>query len=209
LTQLSDNLIRDQLLPYGFSPGPSQCGAIRAYIALLLRWNKKVSLTTVVEPIAILRFHFGESIFALPAVPLENGRLADFGSGAGFPGLALRVVLSDLSALLIEPNTKKAAFLREVARELKLTRVAVVRQRMEEFPDDLGQFDYITARALGDYPNLLSVSQSLLTRDGKVILWLGEKESEKLSSQPAWNWRDPILIPGSNRRFLLIGTPVR
>jgi 16S rRNA (guanine527-N7)-methyltransferase len=209
LTQLSDNLIRDQLLPYGFSPGPSQCGAIRAYIALLLRWNKKVTLTTVVEPIAILRFHFGESIFALPAVPLENGRLADFGSGAGFPGLALRVVLSDLSALLIEPNTKKAAFLREVARELKLTRVAVVRQRMEEFPDDLGQFDYITARALGDYPNLLSVSQSLLTRDGKVILWLGEKESEKLSSQPAWNWRDPILIPGSNRRFLLIGTPVR
>lgn len=209
MTQLSDNLIRDQLLPYGFSPGPSQCGAIRAYIALLLRWNKKVSLTTVVEPIAILRFHFGESIFALPAVPLENGRLADFGSGAGFPGLALRVVLSDLSALLIEPNTKKAAFLREVARELKLTRVAVVRQRMEEFPDDLGQFDYITARALGDYPNLLSVSQSLLTRDGKVILWLGEKESEKLSSQPAWNWRDPILIPGSNRRFLLIGTPVR
>lgn len=209
MTQLSDNLIRDQLLPYGFSPGLSQCGAIRAYIALLLRWNKKVSLTTVVEPIAILRFHFGESIFALPAVPLENGRLADFGSGAGFPGLALRVVLSDLSALLIEPNTKKAAFLREVARELKLTRVAVVRQRMEEFPDDLGQFDYITARALGDYPNLLSVSQSLLTRDGKVILWLGEKESEKLSSQPAWNWRDPILIPGSNRRFLLIGTPVR
>jgi 16S rRNA (guanine527-N7)-methyltransferase len=197
------------LLPYGFSPGPSQCEAIRAYIALLLRWNKKVSLTTVVDPIEILRFHFGESIFAVSAVPLENGRLADFGSGAGFPGLALRVALSDLSALLIEPHTKKAAFLREVARALKLTRVAVVRQRMEEFPDDLGQLDYITARALGDYPHLLSVSRGLLTRAGRVILWVGEKESEKLSSQPAWDWHDPILIPGSKRRFLLIGTPVR
>ena len=209
MRQLSDNLIKDELLPYGFSPDRSQCEAIRTHITLLLRWNEKISLTTVVDPIEILRFHFGESIFAVSAAPMENGRLADFGSGAGFPGLALRVALSDLSVVLVESNKKKATFLQEVARELNLKEAAVLPQRMENLPLDLGLFDYITARALGDYPTLLSVSRGLLGMDGKVILWLGEKESEKLSSQPAWNWCEPILIPGSKRRFLLIGTPFK
>jgi 16S rRNA (guanine527-N7)-methyltransferase len=111
--------------------------------------------------------------------------------------------------VLVESNKKKAIFLEEVARELRPKEFLVVRQRMESLPKDLGPFDYITARALGDYPILLSVSRGLLAINGKVILWLGEQESEKLASQPAWHWRDPILIPGSKRRFLLIGTPFK
>ena len=175
-------------------------------MALLLRWNKRISLTTVVDPLEILRFHFGESVVAASTVPIEKGRLADVGSGAGFPGLPLSIAIPDISVTLIESNAKKAAFLAEVARELKLARVDIIRKRMEDLPGDLPQFDYIAARALGGYQSLLTWSRSRLKCDGKMVLWLGDEESRILSADPSWTWRDPSLIPGSERRFILVGS---
>jgi 16S rRNA (guanine527-N7)-methyltransferase len=204
----SDRQIQDILLQYRFSPDPGQLKAIKAYISLLLRWNQKISLTAVVDPVEILRFHFGESIFAASSVPIENGRLADVGSGAGFPGLALRIALPELSLTLIESNSKKASFLAEASRELNLKRVDVVRERMEEVPVELGQFDYITARALGRHENLLAWSRSRVCTTGKIVLWLGEEETRSISGDPTWTWREPIHLPRSKRRFILVGSPV-
>jgi 16S rRNA (guanine527-N7)-methyltransferase len=204
---LSDRQIQDRLLQYSFSPDPGQCKAIKAYISLLLRWNQKISLTTVVDPIEILDFHFGESIFAVSSVPIEKGRLADVGSGAGFPGLALGIALPELSLTLIESNSRKASFLAEAARELNLKEVDLVRQRMEEAPVELGQFDYITARALGRHERLLIWSRSRLCVRGKIVLWLGEEEIRSISADHSWIWRAPIHIPASKRRFILVGSP--
>ena len=92
-----------------------------------------MSLTTVTNPNEILKFHFGESLFAAPAAQISDGRLADVGSGAGFPGLAIRILVEPLEVMLIESNTKKAAFLSEVSRELCLKDVEVFRGRMENF----------------------------------------------------------------------------
>ena len=207
MTVISDKEIQDTLRPYGFSPDGGQRAAIRAYISLLLRWNQKISLTTVVDPLEMLRFHFGESIFAAFSVPIEKGRLADVGSGAGFPGLALGVVLPTLSITWIESNSKKAAFLAEVARELNLPHVEVLRKRFEEAPGKLGEFDYVTARALGNYGDLLGWSRGALSDSGQVVLWLGEAECRRISADPSFTWRDPLLIPGSKRRFVLVGAP--
>jgi 16S rRNA (guanine527-N7)-methyltransferase len=204
----SDRQIQDTLLQYKFSPDPGQLKAIKAYISLLIRWNQKISLTTVVDPLEILRFHFGESIFAASSVPIEEGRLADVGSGAGFPGLALRIALPELSLTLIESNSKKASFLAEASRELNLKRVDIVRQRMEEVPVELGQFDYITARAVGRHENLLAWSRSRVRTTGKIVLWLGEVETRRISTDPSWNWREPIHLPASKRRFILVGSLV-
>ena len=99
-------------------PASELCERIRTYISLLLRWNQSISLTTVTNSDEILRFHFGESLFAASAFSLENGRLADVGSGAGFPGLPLAMLLPDLNVTLIESNAKKFTFLSEVVREL-------------------------------------------------------------------------------------------
>jgi 16S rRNA (guanine527-N7)-methyltransferase len=207
VSELSDQEIQNTLRPYGFSPYHGQCDAIRTYVSLLLLWNQKISLTAVVDPVEILRFHFGESVFAASSIPIENGRLADVGSGPGFPGLPLRLVVADLSVTLIESNSKKAAFLAEVVRELKLDQVEIVRQRMESLPADVAPFDYIAARALGGHERLLAWSRSRLTSNGKIILWLGEEESQNLSADSTWVWRDPIHIPGSIRRFILAGSP--
>src|ERR1700722_6272713 len=108
---LSDLRIAKILGAYGVATSPALADSIRNYISMLLRWNSKISLTTVVDPVDILKFHFGESLFANSGVPISFGRLADVGSGAGFPGLPLGIFLPDLEVVLIESNLKKATFL--------------------------------------------------------------------------------------------------
>lgn len=197
--------IKAQLKPYGLEASPELCISIQRYIALLLQWNKRISLTTVTNPLEVVRFHFGESLFAASIVPIRDGRLADVGSGAGFPGLALRLMVPDLSAALIESNVKKAAFLSEIVRDLKLDHVMVARTRMEDFSSAEPGFDFVTARALGKHDELLAWASKTLTGTGRVILWLGEEDCATITRKSEWSWRDPLHIPGSKRRFLLVG----
>ena len=124
--------IASLLAPYYGVDSQHFSDQIRIYIALLLEWNRKISLTAVTDPADIVRFHFGESLFAASALEILNGRLADVGSGAGFPGIPLAMAIPRIQATLIEANAKKAAFLSEVARRLQLSNVSVVRSRMED-----------------------------------------------------------------------------
>lgn len=179
---------------------------IRTYIELLLRWNRRISLTTVTKPEEILRFHIGESAFAAAALPIDHGRLADVGTGAGFPGLPLKLVQPELDVLLIESNSRKAVFLREVVRVINLDRVEVVRSRAEEMSLTIPPFDFITARAVGDHEGLLSWVSGRLSPAGRVILWIGEEDEEIISKKSGWNWSDRIHIPGSRSRYILHGT---
>ncbi len=203
---LSDQEIITTLEIYGVNADRDLCDKIRAYIALLLKWNQKISLTTVTNPNEILRFHFGESLFAVSATQIQKSRLADVGSGAGFPGLAIRLIVESGDFALIESNAKKAAFLSEVVRELHLSGVAVFRGRMEDFDRGRPKFDYITARAIGQFEEVLKWAHQCLNPTGKVILWLGEEDVSVISTTPSWNWNAAIKIPRSERRFLLFGS---
>lgn len=203
---ITNELIQRTLIPYRYSPPAEQCDAIRAYIKLLQRWNEKISLTTVVDPEEILRFHFGESLLAAAYIPVRNGRLADVGSGAGFPGIPLRLAAPALSVTLIESNTKKAAFLAEVIRELKLSGVEVIRERMRDAPGDLQNLDFISARALGMHESLENWARQRLSSTGKLILWLGESDLRTVAANDLWIWSEPIHIPGSKRRFIISGS---
>jgi len=204
---LRNELISKELAAYGVRPTDPQCDKIRAYISVLLRWNRSISLTTVTEESEILKFHFGESLFALSAVGGLHGRLADVGTGAGFPGLPLRIFSQDIDLTLIESNTKKSAFLSEVVRSMELPDVRVLRARFEDVEELRGQIDVVLSRALGGYDRLLKWSAKSLRAGGKIVLWLGEEDARSiLSTNPAWDWRSPIPIPSSKRRFLLSGS---
>jgi len=194
------------LRPYGISLKPDIADKIGVYISLLLKWNRTISLTTVTDPIKILRFHFGESIFAASIVILVQSRLADVGTGAGFPGIPLAMVVPGLGVTLIESSAKKCAFLSEVVRELQLTNVTVFRGRMEDFPSESGYFDFVAARALGHHDKLLAWANRNLAARGRVILWLGENDSREVSANPNWSWDSPKLIPGSERRNIVVGS---
>jgi 16S rRNA (guanine527-N7)-methyltransferase len=206
--QLSNETIIRELRPYGTTASTRLCDQIRTYIDLLLRWNQKTSLTTVTDPEEIVRFHFGESLLASSAVPIRHGRLADVGSGAGFPAVPIRMVSDDLTTILIESNQKKATFLAEVARELRLQNVEVRRSRMADvlFGDE--PVDFVSTRAVRIDAEFLNWSRDSLNSTGSLVLWLGEDDASNISTKSGWKWADPTRIPGSHRRIILHGTKI-
>src|SRR5580692_6658047 len=141
----------DLLAPYGVVPDHGLCESINLSISTLALWNSKISLTTVTNPEEIVRTHFGESFFAARTIPIRAGRVADIGTGAGFPGIPIRMVAPEIKLTLVEPVAKKTAFLGEIVRKLGLSGVDIIRCRMEELPEDNCGFDFVTARALGEY----------------------------------------------------------
>jgi len=206
---LPDSKICASLVPYGISADSLLCERIRAYITLLLRWNERISLTTVTDPSEILRFHFGESLFAASTIPIRFGRLADVGSGAGFPGIPLAIACPELDVTLIESNLKKSAFLSEVIRSLNLTNARTVRSRMSDSAIESHTLDFISSRAVGQFADLLAWASGSLTKSGQLVLWISGDEADAVTLQSGWNWRDRILMPGSRNRFLLAGSPSR
>jgi 16S rRNA (guanine527-N7)-methyltransferase len=208
VNSISNDTIASILEPYGITSPVRLCDQIRAYIDLLLRWNKKTSLTTVTDPEGILRFHFAESFLAVAAVPIRHGRLADVGSGAGFPAVPIRMVSEGLSIILIESNQKKATFLSEVARELQLKNVEVCRGRMEDVSFGDEPVDFVSARAVRIDDEFLEWSRRSLNTRGSLVLWLGDEDASKIHQRPGWKWSDPIRIPQSERRVIVHGARI-
>jgi 16S rRNA (guanine527-N7)-methyltransferase len=207
MTSLTNARISKALEPYGIVPPIRVVEQIKAYIELLLKWNRSVSLTTITDVDEILRFHFGESLFALSMLPVEKSRLADVGSGAGFPGIPLAMSRSSLEVTLIEPNTKKFAFLNEVIRSLEIHNVEAFRGRMADFQHPVGRLDVVTARALGQFDDLLGWARTQLTPLGTLILWVGDEDARKLAADLRFKWGMPRRIPGAERRSILLGSP--
>jgi 16S rRNA (guanine527-N7)-methyltransferase len=115
----------------GLDLSPPQLDQFLTYLDLLLKWNRRINLTALCTPDEIITRHFLDSLLLLPQLP-ETGRLLDIGSGAGFPGLPLKIARPGLSVDLVEATTKKVSFLKEAVRRLGLSGVNV-------FPVFLGE----------------------------------------------------------------------
>jgi 16S rRNA (guanine527-N7)-methyltransferase len=191
---------------FKLSLSDSQVEQIQQYTKILWTWNDKVNLTAIRDPLEILYRHFCESMFGATLLPVENCRLADVGSGGGFPGLPLKIMRPDLQLFLVESNVKKATFLAEVIRELGLTDARVLVSRYEELAEEVAPLDVICSRALGDFSNFLTWAASPSVSAKQVLLWLGGRDLEEVRAQPSWTWSEPIPIPKSLQRFLLTGT---
>lgn len=196
--------IQRMLSPYRYSASVEYAEGMRAYIELLLRWNQKVALTTVTDPREIVRFHFGESLLGMEVAGVRNGRLADLGSGAGFPGAPIAMARPELSVVLIESNGKKAAFLGEVRRQLNLRNVEIQRQRAEQVPSD-ADFDFVIARAVGEHEKWLEWSSRTLTPKGRVALWVNSEDADAICQLRRWRWIEQTKIPETEDRFVIVG----
>lgn len=202
----SPEKIRRAFSEFEFAVDDQQVLQIQQYMKLLLTWNDKVNLTAIRDPLEILYRHFCECMYAAVAVPVERGRLADVGSGGGFPGLPLKIMRPELQVFLIESNLKKATFLAEVIRELELTSTQVIVGRYEELGEEIAPLDFVCSRALGEFVPFLewALSDQLATK--QVILWIGARDLPELQKIQTWNWREPLPVPQSLRRLLLVGT---
>lgn len=122
---------------------PGEIARLEAHYQLLTRWNAKLNLTRIESLEDAVRLHYCESLFLAAALPPGPLRIADIGSGAGFPGLPIAVARPECSLTLVESHQRKAVFLREASREL--TNVRVFAGRAEDLE---GDFDWLVSRAV-------------------------------------------------------------
>jgi len=179
---LSEATVRQLLAPFGLTLNGEQIGQVVSYLELLLRWNEKINLTSIRDPSDCVQRHFGESLYLGLSVEL-SGRLLDIGSGAGFPGLCLKILFPELSVTLLEPVAKKRAFLKEAARVCGMGGVEVRRERLEEFARLLGAgeaYDSATARAVGNLAELIPLASRCLKPRGLLFLWLSGRQAREL-----------------------------
>jgi 16S rRNA (guanine527-N7)-methyltransferase len=189
---------------------------ISIYIDLLLRWNARINLTAVRTPEEIVTRHFGESLFAarhlFPKVSYEaagsqiseaNPHVIDIGSGAGFPGLPIKIWAQHVDLTLIEANHKKATFLREVGRTLGLATFEVFAGRADAYAGSEG--DVVTLRAVERFEAILPLAEGLTAPSGGLALLVGRSQFRAIHAVRGIKWDEPIEMPLSSTRVLVIG----
>lgn len=197
------------------SEGAVNLDDISTYIDILQRWNARINLTAIRGAEEIVTRHFGESFFAARhlfprTTPLVGAApaVADVGSGAGFPGIPLKLWAPQIRLTLIESSHKKATFLREVARALILTDINIQPARAETLAPAIEEkFDVVTLRAVERFESILPVAASLVAPSGRLALLIGSAQAPQAQSLlPSAAWSNPLPIPKSQSRILLIGT---
>jgi 16S rRNA (guanine527-N7)-methyltransferase len=206
---------------------------ISTYIDILQRWNARVNLTAIRDEEEIVTRHFGESLFTArhlfsqcypvppvvksfdgvprAAAPTDRGRttkdvlkVGDLGSGAGFPGIPIKLWAPEIKLTLIESNHKKATFLREITRALTLTDIDIQNTRAESLTNI--SFDVVTVRAVERFHSILPIAASLIAPRGRLALLIGQSQlAQAQSALPNLAWSAAIPIPLSDSSFLAIG----
>jgi len=181
---------REGLAGLGLSLAPAQIAQLDIYFQELKKWNRRFNLVGQADDRQLLETHFLDSLTLLPLLDScpEPG-LVDVGSGAGFPGLVLKIARPDLLVTLVEPRQKRTAFLRQVIRALGLQGVTVRESRLEKAaPEFAGWQETIpifTSRAFTSIGDFLDLCAPFSAPDGRVICMKGRKAEEELAE-----WRD-------------------
>lgn len=179
------------------------------YLEQLRLWNHSVNLTSITDDEEIIVKHFVDSLAGLKAETISPGaKLLDIGTGAGFPGIPLRIARKDLNVTLIEPVQKKISFLYFIIGLLRLEKVKIFYGTLERFM--MGKFsdqpfDYITTRAL-KHDFILRNSSRLLTSSGKIMLYLS-RPINKLGLEGDWSIMNEYMFDlprGLGRRVISV-----
>lgn len=177
------------------------------YLALLLRWNRTYNLTAIRDPDEMVVRHLLDSLAMQPYV--QPGALADLGTGPGLPGIPLAIARADVQVTLVESNGKKARFLREAVRQLKLGNARVAESRAEAV-DEPGAYAQITARAMDTLAGILEVGGHLLAPGGRLLAMKGVNPVEEIAAlPPGWTALavHPLAVPGlgAERHLVEVG----
>ena len=139
------------------------------YLAEWKRWNAKINLTAENNELSIVNKHIYESLQYVRAIS-PFGLLVDVGSGAGFPGIPVKVIFPKLDVVLVESQRKRANFLKTAIRSIGLAKIRCVHGRVEDFPEFLGKYDFVTLRHVLEPRLSLRLGAGLLNVGGSLIL---------------------------------------
>lgn len=177
---------------------------ISTYIDILLKWNARTNLTAIRDEEGIVTRHFGESFFAaryLLADAAPGLRVFDVGSGAGFPGLPLKLFAPQIALTLIESHNKKAIFLREVIRALDLTDATVISARAELVKETA---DLVTLRAVEKFESILPIAARLVAPNSRLALLVASRQLEAAQRLVPGLWTHSGPIPHSLGRVVAV-----
>lgn len=152
------------------------------YMELLLEWNEKINLTAITKPEEIILKHFIDSMTIAKNIK-ENAKIIDVGTGAGFPGIPLKIIREDIEVTLLDSLNKRINFLKEVIEQLALKKIVTTHSRVEEFAKNKKyreSFDYATSRAVANLATLSEYLVPLVTLDGLCICMKGSDIEEEI-----------------------------
>lgn len=176
-----EKLLKKGLKELKISPSEAQIEAFMAYLRELKKWNRVYNLTAITEDRDIIIKHFLDSLLYLRALPKNHLKIADFGTGAGFPGIPLKIIRPEIEMALVESKKKKAIFLRHIIRTLGLEGVHVVEQRAEALEESYrGSFDVIVSRATFRILEFLRIACPYIKEEGSLVLSRGPGFKEEL-----------------------------
>lgn len=178
------NLIIDSARQLDIVVDERICAAFATHSTELIRWNRKINLTTITDPRDIAIKHFLDSLAPSRFVQ-DRARLLDIGSGGGFPGIPLKVLKPSLSLLLIDGIRKKVNFLKHVLRKLRLDQSEALQMRAEKLREDpkyAHSFDIIISRALSDLTAFVNCTLPLLAKQGTIFGMKGKVDQKELDA---------------------------
>jgi 16S rRNA (guanine527-N7)-methyltransferase len=189
-------LLADSAERFGYSERISWA-ALSRYLSELTRWRRSMNLTGDLSPEG-LADHAMESVLGANLI-VHGARVIDVGSGAGFPGLPIGIARSDVAMSLLEPRSKRAAFLRHVVRDLALPNMRVVESRAEDVGGQT--FDVATIRAVGS-PGSWFRDADFLRPDGTLLAWTTAPKELGRALAPRFRLEDCLSVPGSSHRVI-------
>lgn len=162
----------------GLPLSATQCELSLAYLEMLHRWNQRMNLTAIRDPIEMVRRHLLDSLAVYPYV--QGDRVIDVGTGAGLPGIPLSILLPDKQFFLLDSNHKKQVFVSQVAKSLSLKNVHCIHREVKAY-QPTEKFSTILTRAFAPLPEMISLTEHLLAQDGCFAAMLGKVEESPVA----------------------------
>ena len=208
---MTEQVFIEQIKRLGITPTEEQLQKLEKFYQLLIEWNQKINLTRITEKEDVYLKHFYDSLTIVKEVDLSKvNTLCDVGTGAGFPGIVLKIFYPNLKITLIDSLLKRVNYLNEIIKELELKDIEAIHTRAEDYHET---FDVVTARAVANIEKLLKDTMHLVNKNGKLIAMKGNIEEElteevkkKINKKYKIEKINKFLLPieNSNRSLIVI-----
>jgi len=177
-----DDLLKNGLNKLAIDYSESQIESFMIYLSELKKWNRTYNITALKTDEDIIIKHFLDSLLYLKAIPEKNIKLADIGTGGGFPGIPVKIIRPQTELTLIEPSRKKTSFLRNIIRKTGLSEISVLQKRIEQLDEEFNNFfDLIVSRATFSIKEFLDLACPFLNETGRLVISKGPKAEDELS----------------------------
>ena len=208
---MNKELFIEELSKLNVTLSKKQLEQLDKYYELLIEWNEKINLTRITEYEDVYLKHFYDSLTIAKVVDLSiKETLCDVGTGAGFPGVVLKIVYPNLKITLVDSLQKRVNYLNEIVKELSLEDIHAIHSRGEDFKET---FDVVTARAVANIEKLVTYTMHLVNKNGIFVAMKGNIDEEltsqveqKLNKKYKIEQIEKFLLPieNSNRSLILI-----